>query len=132
VCEYVTSFCFFFGAVICQVVVNCSIFKSLKYNQATPTFHQWRDNRQVYGLNFANKEDADNFAQAMYTALDTLNGKTLLSFVRLYAFESTACFSLHITDACSRLDKVIRSLIFPAFCYFLLIGFFSELRYFQG
>jgi hypothetical protein len=62
------------SVVICQVVVNCSIFKSLKYNQATPTFHQWRDNRQVYGLNFANKEDADNFAQAMYTALDTLNG----------------------------------------------------------
>jgi len=56
-----------------QVVVNCSIFKSLKYNQATPTFHQWRDSRQVYGLNFTSKDDADNFAQAMYTALDTLN-----------------------------------------------------------
>src|SRR5579872_3626967 len=35
-----------------EVVINCSILKSLKYNQATPTFHQWRDNRQVYGLNF--------------------------------------------------------------------------------
>jgi len=56
-----------------QVVVNCSIFKSLKYNQATPTFHQWRDSRQVYGLNFTSKDDADNFAQAMYTAIDTLN-----------------------------------------------------------
>jgi WH1 domain len=65
--------------LVLQVVVNCSIFKSLKYNQATPTFHQWRDNRQVYGLNFANKEDADNFAQAMYNALDKLNGtKTFL------------------------------------------------------
>lgn len=61
-----------------QVVVNCSIFKTLKYNEATPTFHQWRDNRQVYGLNFANKDDADNFAQAMYTALDTLNGQWCL------------------------------------------------------
>lgn len=30
-----------------EVVINCSILKGLKYNQATPTFHQWRDNRQV-------------------------------------------------------------------------------------
>jgi len=47
----------------------------LKYNQATHTFHQWRDNRQVYGLNFTSKDDADNFAQAMLTALETLNSK---------------------------------------------------------
>jgi hypothetical protein len=58
-----------------QVVINCAILKGLKYNQATPTFHQWRDNRQVYGLNFTSKEDADNFAQAMFTALDTLNSR---------------------------------------------------------
>lgn len=56
-----------------EVVVNCSIFKGLKYNQATPTFHQWRDNRQVYGLNFVSKEEADSFAQAMYSALEALN-----------------------------------------------------------
>ncbi|CAB1330577.1 unnamed protein product [Coregonus sp. 'balchen'] len=30
-----------------QVVINYSIVKGLKYNQATPTFHQWRDARQV-------------------------------------------------------------------------------------
>lgn len=57
---------------VLQVVINCSIPRSLKYNQATATFHQWRDQRQVYGLNFANKEDADSFAQAMKSALDTL------------------------------------------------------------
>lgn len=62
-----------------QVVVNCSIFKGLKYNQATPTFHQWRDNRQVYGLNFVNKEEADSFAQAMYTALETLSRKKFIN-----------------------------------------------------
>ncbi|KAL5008208.1 hypothetical protein ScPMuIL_013789 [Solemya velum] len=56
-----------------EVVINCAIMKGLKYNQATPTFHQWRDNRQVYGLNFANREDAEGFAQAMLTALDSLN-----------------------------------------------------------
>ena len=30
-----------------EVVINCAILKGLKYNQATATFHQWRDNRQV-------------------------------------------------------------------------------------
>ena len=30
-----------------QVVINCAILKGLRYNQATSTFHQWRDNRQV-------------------------------------------------------------------------------------
>ncbi|CAG0886318.1 unnamed protein product [Cyprideis torosa] len=56
-----------------EVVINCQIIKGLKYNQATPTFHQWRDNRQVYGLNFSSKEDADNFAVAVGQALDVLN-----------------------------------------------------------
>ncbi len=59
-------------------MINCAILKGLKYNQATPTFHQWRDNRQVYGLNFTSKEDADNFAHAMLTALETLNSKLKL------------------------------------------------------
>ena len=58
-----------------QVVINCSIPRTLKYNQATATFHQWRDQRQVYGLNFANKEDAECFAQAMKSAIDSMNRK---------------------------------------------------------
>lgn len=52
------------------MVINCAILKGLKYNQATATFHQWRDNKQVYGLNFSSKEDADSFARAMFHALD--------------------------------------------------------------
>ncbi|XP_078673938.1 uncharacterized protein LOC144912485 isoform X12 [Branchiostoma floridae x Branchiostoma belcheri] len=56
-----------------QVVINCAILKGLKYNQATPTFHQWRDARQVYGLNFGSKEDADVFAGSMLKALETLS-----------------------------------------------------------
>ena len=52
-----------------QVVINCAILKGLKYNQATPTFHQWRDQRQVYGLNFSSKDDAEVFAAAMLEAL---------------------------------------------------------------
>ncbi|KAJ1521628.1 hypothetical protein ONE63_003275 [Megalurothrips usitatus] len=55
-----------------EVVINCAILKGLKYNQATQTFHQWRDNKHVYGLNFSSKEDADAFARAMLHALEVL------------------------------------------------------------
>ncbi|XP_067895051.1 ena/VASP-like protein isoform X1 [Heterodontus francisci] len=58
-----------------QVVINYSIVKGLKYNQATPTFHQWRDARQVYGLNFASKEEATTFSNAMVYALNVLNSQ---------------------------------------------------------
>ncbi|KAG5882170.1 hypothetical protein JTB14_002893 [Gonioctena quinquepunctata] len=56
-----------------EVVINCAILKGLKYNQATSTFHQWRDNKQVYGLNFSSKEDADCFARAMFHSLEVLS-----------------------------------------------------------
>uniref|UniRef100_A0A3B3S5H8 WH1 domain-containing protein n=1 Tax=Paramormyrops kingsleyae TaxID=1676925 RepID=A0A3B3S5H8_9TELE len=58
-----------------SVVINCAIPKGLKYNQATQTFHQWRDARQVYGLNFGSKEDANVFASAMMHALEVLNSQ---------------------------------------------------------
>lgn len=51
-------------------MINCALVRGLKYNQATPTFHQWRDNKQVYGLNFSSKDDADAFAVAMLRALE--------------------------------------------------------------
>lgn len=54
------------------MVINCALAKGLKYNEATPTFHQWRDQRQVYGLNFPSKEDAQIFGQAVITALENL------------------------------------------------------------
>ncbi|XP_059353118.1 protein enabled-like isoform X2 [Daphnia carinata] len=56
-----------------EVVINCALVRGLKYNQATPTFHQWRDNKQVYGLNFSSKDDADAFAIAMLRALETMS-----------------------------------------------------------
>ncbi|XP_034745881.1 vasodilator-stimulated phosphoprotein-like isoform X2 [Etheostoma cragini] len=56
-----------------QVVINCPIVKGIKYNQATPSFHQWRDPKQVWGLNFGNKEDAALFASSMMHALEVLN-----------------------------------------------------------
>ncbi|XP_034403968.1 vasodilator-stimulated phosphoprotein isoform X3 [Cyclopterus lumpus] len=55
-----------------QVVINCPIVKGLKYNQATHNFHQWRDARQVWGLNFGSKEDATLFANGMAHALEVL------------------------------------------------------------
>ncbi|XP_054879415.1 vasodilator-stimulated phosphoprotein-like isoform X2 [Poeciliopsis prolifica] len=57
-----------------QVVLNCPIAKGMKYNQATATFHQWRDPKQVWGLNFGNKEDAALFANSMTYALEVLSG----------------------------------------------------------
>ncbi|KAA0714659.1 Vasodilator-stimulated phosphoprotein [Triplophysa tibetana] len=56
-----------------QVVINCPIVKGLKYNQATPNFHQWRDARQVWGLNFGSKEDATLFANGMLHALEVIS-----------------------------------------------------------
>lgn len=61
--------------LLTQVVINYSIVKGLKYNQATPTFHQWRDARQVYGLNFASKEEATTFSNAMLFALNVLSSQ---------------------------------------------------------
>ena len=58
----------------CQVVINCAIVRGVKYNQATPNFHQWRDARQVWGLNFGSKEDATQFANGMASALEALEG----------------------------------------------------------
>ncbi|GBM78374.1 Protein enabled [Araneus ventricosus] len=59
-----------------EVVINCSILKGLKYFQATSTFHQWRDNSQIHGLNFASRDDAETFALAMERVLDILGHST--------------------------------------------------------
>merc|ERR1719289_652313 len=62
--------------------IHSAVLKGLKYNQATPTFHQWRDNKQVYGLNFSSKDDADTFATAMIRALEVLNSGGQLQIQR--------------------------------------------------
>lgn len=56
-----------------QVVINCPIVRGMKYNQATPNFHQWRDPKQVWGLNFSSKENAVSFANSMMHALEAVN-----------------------------------------------------------
>lgn len=60
-----------------EVVINCAILKGLKYFQATPTFHQWRDNNQIHGLNFASRDDAETFALAMERVLDILGHSSM-------------------------------------------------------
>lgn len=54
-------------------MLNCSIAKNLKYNKATPTFHQWRDQRQVFGLNFKSAQDANIFSHAVEKAIEFMN-----------------------------------------------------------
>jgi len=56
-----------------EVVINSAILRGFKYNQATQTFHQWRDQRTIYGLNFSSKDDAEQFALAMTGALEQLS-----------------------------------------------------------
>ncbi len=66
-----------------EVVINCQLTKNLKYNQANQTFLQWRDSKQVYGLNFQSKEEAEAFSLAIKGAIDSLNKGLLSSFYSL-------------------------------------------------
>jgi len=60
-----------------EVVINCAILANLKYNRATPTFHQWRDgNMKVYGINFSSSDEANKFASAMDDILAILKTGT--------------------------------------------------------
>ncbi|CAF0877514.1 unnamed protein product [Adineta ricciae] len=59
-----------------EVVLNHSITKGIKYNQATPTFHQWRDQSCVYGLNFSSKLDAQEFGSTMMKILENVNASS--------------------------------------------------------
>uniref|UniRef100_A0A3B3Z7E5 WH1 domain-containing protein n=1 Tax=Periophthalmus magnuspinnatus TaxID=409849 RepID=A0A3B3Z7E5_9GOBI len=72
-----------------QVVINCPIIKGMKYNQATPNFHQWRDPKQVWGLNFSSKEDGATFSKAMTYALDALSDK-------LAAYDHQKSYTVHL------------------------------------
>ena len=48
-----------------SVVINSMIYPGLVYQRATETFHQWKDTSAIFGLNFANKDDANIFGMAM-------------------------------------------------------------------
>ena len=54
------------------------ISANMKYSEATPTFHQWRDsNRTIHGLNFSSKDDAMAFSNSMVAVLRLLQTTSL-------------------------------------------------------
>jgi len=59
-----------------ELTINCGIIATLVYNEATPKFHQWRANGQVFGMNFADEEYAKEFGQEMTVALSRVKGQS--------------------------------------------------------
>nr|CAD2150328.1 unnamed protein product [Meloidogyne enterolobii] len=54
-------------------IVDQVIFQRLKYKEATPSFHQWRnEHKQVIGLSFTNTQEARHFYSGVRQALDSL------------------------------------------------------------
>jgi len=56
------------------IAINTMLNKGTLYHIATPTFHQWRDSRKVYGLRFSAQGDADEFANHITSAITELQG----------------------------------------------------------
>jgi hypothetical protein len=47
-------------------IVDQAIFHRLKYKEATPSFHQWRnEHKQVIGLNFSNEQGYSSFTYSL-------------------------------------------------------------------
>lgn len=55
-------------------MANCAIKESFCYNKATPSFHQWRDiiDEKVYGVKFANIDDAKSFGDIVEKTVHSL------------------------------------------------------------
>ena len=114
--DFRLKMCFIHCYSTLQVVINCAILKGLKYNQATPTFHQWRDNKQVYGLNFSSKDDAEIFAAAMLRSLEV----SQKSFSSLFRLRITLEIWKSILLKWICVEKFIHSFYFPS--EFLLLN----------
>ena len=56
-----------------EVIICSNVVRGMRYNEATANFHQWRDNKVVYGLHFINNEEAEVFGSVMRTSLEVLN-----------------------------------------------------------
>ena len=54
-----------------QVVINFTLIKGLVY-ETRPTWHQWSDQNQGYGLSFASKHEAQVFGDDVLNALENL------------------------------------------------------------
>jgi len=55
-----------------KVVINSNVTKDTQYTRASETFHQWSDNRYIYGLNFVTKEEAEGFGTGFETTVTKL------------------------------------------------------------
>lgn len=57
-----------------KVVINSNVTKDTQYTRASETFHQWSDNRYIYGLNFVTKEEAESFGTGFEQTVSKLKG----------------------------------------------------------
>jgi len=55
-----------------KVVINSTLAKDTAYTRASETFHQWSDNRYIYGLNFVTKEEAESFGTGFENIVNKL------------------------------------------------------------
>lgn len=79
-----------------QVTMNTQLYKGMKYHQAQATFHQWRDSKNVYGLNFQDGQVAQKFAAEVQNALDRLEGgggRCQHFLMKHYVYSAVACES---------------------------------------
>jgi len=56
------------------VVINSMITRDTAYVRTKETFHQFQDPRYLYGLNFANKSEAETFADQFDNSVNVLKG----------------------------------------------------------
>lgn len=55
-----------------KVVINSQVERDTMYQKPSETFHNWNDEFNMYGLNFASLEDAHSFSESMSSAIDAL------------------------------------------------------------
>jgi len=55
-----------------QAVINSPVHKDLKYIKASEQFGQFQDARYMYGLNFATKQESENFATVLQSSVTAL------------------------------------------------------------
>jgi len=69
-----------------KIVINSNVSKDTQYTRASETFHQWSDNRYMYGLNFPSKEEAETFGSGFEQTVNKLKasgGNTILKALLL-------------------------------------------------
>ncbi|CAG5108684.1 Oidioi.mRNA.OKI2018_I69.chr1.g3908.t1.cds [Oikopleura dioica] len=59
----------------CEITVDYVIEENLLYNEATPKFHQWKANEEIYGLHFKSEKYAKDFAQKLSVAVKRVKGE---------------------------------------------------------